>query len=128
MKRKYFLLWVLSVFLLVVALLPFFRFMFNLNTHNLVVCLLFVAPGAVLYALTEKRLTHPKGYTLFNAMEFYRYCVKNGISDIKFCRRNPDKITELALHKDYSKNLNLTELYEMYETGYEFVVEKGLNR
>ena len=127
MKRKYFLLWILSVALIVISVIPFFRFMFALSTHNLVIILLFLVPGAALYVVSDRKLTHPKGYSLFNAMQFYNLCKKNGLADIKVCRRNPEKVMELASHNDYAQKLNLTDIYEMYEIGYEFVVERGLN-
>ena len=107
-----------------VSLPLFFRFMFSLNVENLIKVLIFIVPATAMYVISMKNLTHAKGYNAIQAIMFCRDCIKSGLDTVETCRRKPDKIIEIAKDKEVFKNLQLSDLYEAYQIGYSFYVEK----
>ena len=120
MNRKGFYVWVASLIVLSLSLIPFIFFMFNLYVKNLMITIISITIGTILYIIGNRLITHKKGYTLFQAVQFYKTCVENGFDSTKKCKLNVNDFKSLASNKDYSENLTLAELFEMYSIGYDF--------
>lgn len=98
--------------------------MFHLSVGNLKLCLMPLTIASVLYGVSSRKLTHPKGYTAFQAIEFYKLCSSRGFAKPELCRKNPEKFKAIASEKEYLNGLVLSELFEAYEIGYELSGKK----
>ena len=110
--------------LFALSIIPFIKFMFSLGVSTLVRCLIPLAAASVLYSVSTRKLTHPKGYTAFQAIEFYKLCSSRGFTKPELCRKNPEKFKSVAAEKEYLNGLVLSELFEAYEIGYELSGKK----
>ena len=121
MKRKDIILWYASVGCFGIVLVPFVNFMFHLNVSNLRTLFLCVLVSTVFYIFATKRITHPKGYTAIQAMSFYKICKKEEIAKPEQCRKRTVKFKEIASKLEYTDKLELDELFEMYQLGYDLI-------
>ena len=124
MNIKGFYIWLASLCVFSVSLIPFIYFMFNMKLNILAITLSFIFTGAVLYVIGTRMMTHKKGYNLFQAREFYKKCCEAGFDSVKECKRNADKTIELAVGMGLSEKLTIADLGEMYTIGYEFISKK----
>ena len=124
MNKKGLTIWVISLIVLFLSLIPFFYFMFNLWAKNLYITIAAVATGAILHVIARKMLTHKNGYTVFQARQFYNQCLDCGLTSLKECKLNADKAVEIAQNYDFSKNLQKKDIFEMYTIGYDFCNRK----
>lgn len=124
MNKKSITVWFSSLVVFALALIPFVLFMFKPSVENLLKSVAVIAVAAVLYVIGTKQMTHAKGYTTVQAIIFYKQCCKQGFEDIRKCKKNPEKIKEIALKYDYLVNFDIKTLYEIYTVGCEFCREK----
>lgn len=73
----------------------------------------------VLYVFANRRITCKDGYTLVNAISFYKKCVKLNITKISNEDAFNYKLMDLATSFEYSLNLNLEQLHQLYSIGRE---------
>ena len=124
MNKKGVIIWIASLVVFALSLIPFIFFMFNITVDNLVAPIIFIATGAVLYVVGSKQITHKNGYNYFQAKKFYDLCCEKGFKNTKEMKRNADEIKKLAALNDFSKNLDLNALCEMYSYGKDFSTKK----
>ena len=124
MYRKGFVVWASSLVMYVISLIPFIFFMFRPSSKHLALSISVIIAATVLYVIGSKMITHKKGYTVLQAMQFYRLCVANGLSDISCCKKNYDSFLKLADTCNYAKGFNIKELYELYSIGESCSVKK----
>ena len=89
---------------------------------------LYFVCGAVLfafviwYSMANKAITHKDGYTLVQAIWFYRTCKKERIDDYKVASQKMEKIMKLAAEKDFTKGLSTMQVMRMFEVGRDLTV------
>lgn len=76
--------------------------------------------STLLYIISNKLITHKKGYTSFYALMFYKKCCKAGIEKPEQCQKKSDLLKETAASYESLKSLTTAELTEAYEIGYNF--------
>lgn len=125
MNKKGVLVWGAAIVTFIVAIIPFFMFMFKPAPERLKIALVFVAIAAVLYVVGSRMITHKKyNYTVFQANSFYNECVNNGLVTLKMCKKESEKMLDIAKNYKYSQELEANALWEMYEIGSEFEKDK----
>lgn len=81
------------------------------------VCIVILAVFATLYIRITAAITHKDGYTLIQAMHFYRVCRKAGI-DAKYPSiEENDQLCRIAVQFDYSSRLTPKKVLCLYQTG-----------
>ena len=125
MKKAYIIMWYISLVLFGWALIPFVQFVFIPAVKYFVLLLSSVAVPAVLYAISNRKITHPKyGYTAMQAKKFYNLCKSEGLETVTLCRKNYDKFMELGSRNEYSEKVEYKDLLEMFTIGYNLTEEK----
>ena len=125
MKKAYIIMWYISLVLFGVSLFPFIQFMFIPAVKYFILFVSSVAVPATLYAISNRKITHPKyGYTAMQAKKFYILCKSEGLETVTLCRKNHDKLMELGSRNEYSENVEYKDLLEMFTIGCNLVEEK----
>ena len=124
MNKKSVVLWFSSMVVFALSLIPFVLFMFKPSVANLSKSVVVIAVAAILYVIGTKQMTHDKGYTTVQAIIFYKQCCKQGFDDIRKCKKNPEKIKEIASKYDYLVGFDIKVLYEIYAVGCEYYPKK----
>lgn len=110
--------WYLSIFLFIITLVPFIFFMEHPSVSNLRYLLLMIAVSTAMYVVSVKHITHPKGYTAVQAISFYKACKKEELNKPEQCKKRTVKFKEIASRYEYSKDMELDDLLEFYQMGY----------
>ncbi len=123
MSKKIFF-WYCSLALLILSVVPFFKLMLSKTVENVIIVFVWLAVSGALYVVATKMITFDKGYTAVEAIDFYKICQKENISAKSF-KTDKEKIQKIAQKKDYSKKLEITDLYELYRIGHDLLKQKG---
>lgn len=98
----------------------FFVLMYKMTYKSIKLCAACFAVSILLYIISNKLITHKKGYTSFQALMLYKKCNKVGLTNVEQCKRKTDLLKEQAASYEQLKNLNIADLLEAYEIGYNF--------
>ena len=100
------------------AMIILFVFCFLYDTEPILYlfCALSLASFVVMFVPADKRIRHPDGYTLVQAMLFVLNCQKNGIHNAND-NHEWRKVTKEAKNHTYAKDLNHAQLKDMYQLG-----------
>lgn len=111
-------LWYLSFVLLFVAVMLFLFCFFNDEQLIVFVVLVIDFFGfIVMYIGANKRIKHHDGYTLIQAMYFYRRCIQSGFDKERSEKQFEQKIIDLARQIEYSNMLTNVQIINMYKIG-----------
>ena len=109
--------WFASFILLVLAaVLAVVCFLTNV-LELYVVCGVVLLAFVIIYVLTTKAITHKDGYTLIQAMHFFRACQKAGIDNGRLTNEKKELICRIAVQFDYSSGLDQKQVLCLYQTG-----------
>lgn len=109
--------WFASFILLVLAaVLAVVCFLTNV-LELYVVCGVVLLAFVIIYVLTTKAITHKDGYTLIQAMHFFRACQKAGIENGHLTNEKKELICRIATRYDYSSGLDQRQVLCLYQTG-----------
>lgn len=122
--QKKVIIWYCAFVLLVLSVVPFINLMLNKTVTNVIIVIAWLAVSSPLYAWATKHITLEKGYTAIDAIDFYKSCRKENIS-VSSLRKDQKSIRKIATEKEYAKDLELSELYELFHIGYNLIDQKG---
>lgn len=118
MKKKIFTLMALFVFSIIVMLCGLF-FIFDKTIVSMLVFIILMTILFLCYPYCIKEITLPEGYTILQALSFYRKCVKAGINS------NNYTVKRYKVLKSISKEIGITissdekTLWKLYCNGKE---------
>ena len=111
-------LWLASFILLAIAgILSVFCFLLEHLLWLYIVCGVILLAFVILYCKTTKAMTHKDGYTLAQAIWFYRACRKKGWDLKSGDPQQTESILQFAAANDFSKQLSLSKLTTMFNLG-----------
>ncbi|MBR3767707.1 MAG: hypothetical protein IKL10_05650 [Clostridia bacterium] len=117
MNKRNVILWILSVAMLASNIFLIRYYVFHSSVKLSVYLLIYLIVGGAFYTIVTKISTHPKGYTCVQALFFYIVCKKNGITTEKAYSKHVGKVEEIAKKYEFSKNLNRSDLFDLYKNG-----------
>ena len=85
-----------------------------------------IAVSTVMYIISVKHITYPKGYTAIQAISFYKACKKEELGKPEQCKKRTVKFKEIASRYEYSKDMKLDDLFELYQIGYDITNGKDV--
>lgn len=120
--------WCASIPLFAVALAFFILFMFNLRTPNMLRALISIAVATAVYIRATKATTHEKGYTAIQAVLFYLQCRKEGLGKLEMCKKKTVHFKKIAASFEFTKNLELDDLFEMHEIAHSILYKREVKK
>lgn len=112
--------WYISFIPLAIAIILFgFCFMFESNLLLYIIMFLFFGLFVILYIKANKKITLSDGYTMIQAMSFFKTCNKKNLhpSDSE----NVKEMLKLAEKLEYSCELSEEQVIALYKTGEKLV-------
>lgn len=112
-------LWYLSIGCISAGLLTFVIGMYAKNLYCWGICGLFFIAFTVLFTVSNKKLKLEQGYTVVQAMIFYKECRKAGIKK----NYRAEIAVKAAGNFDFAKNLSESQVKELFNIGEQYVRE-----
>ena len=110
-------LWYISFIPLGIASALFvFCFLFESALWLYAICTAMFAMFAVLFVRADKQIACKEGYTLIQALAFYRECLRAGAVDIT-SESAVQQVEAIAQKYDYAKLLNQKQRTRLYKIG-----------
>lgn len=126
MNLKFMKLWYVSLVLYGVGLVAFALGFFNSFTDSVIYLFAFIVPATIFYLISIKKLTFKEGYSLPQAIQFYKKCSKIGINNRATMLDQFDKASKFASELGFSKKANEGVLYTMFRRGEMYTRSKTL--
>ena len=117
--RKQCLLIVATCICTIVALLYGFRFIYVKDITSMLISTVLIFLMCIMYSYCVKKTTFSEGYTLVQALLFYRCCLKNNVKASDINDGNLEMLLRIAKEKNITSNMDKTILLSMYHRGEE---------
>lgn len=117
-KIKYIYLWALSFVILFVAFVFFVRFAFDPTTIHAICLAVPIICFCVVYRIADKKLMLPEGYSVIQAIAFYRSASKIDGKNYNASQLGK-KLRNAAKSRDFAKDKSDAELLTLYKQGKE---------
>lgn len=118
--NRYINMWYCSIVCISLGLIAFVVGMYAKNLYCWSFCAVMFICFTALFIFSNKKLTLEQGYTVIQAMTFYKECKKAGIKK----NYKAETALDVASKLDFTKNMTETQVREIYNIGEQYVRDR----